>query len=156
MFAVATCESEVGMAFTWLKPYVHIDSSYTVNMPNNFVMRGYGTNRESDYRRIIADAEKNLKPIAEHIIARKKEHKSSPEVLRLLKSFVIAPLFRLSRSDRRFYADHNCVGCGKCEAICPISDIFIDKGRPVWLHKKCMQCCACINRCPVKAIQYGN
>lgn len=38
---------------------------------------------------------------------------------------------------------------------CPISDIRLKNGKPIWLRRKCMQCCACINRCPVSAIQYG-
>lgn len=156
VFAVATCESETGLAFSWLRPYIRIDSCYTVVMPNNFVVWGYGTNYESYHRRIIAASREKLGPMAEHILARKKDHKSTPGALPLLKSFIIAPLFRLSRSDRRFYADDKCVGCGKCEAVCPISDIRLVNGRPVWQHKKCMQCCACINRCPVRAIQYGN
>lgn len=78
------------------------------------------------------------------------------EVLRFTKSFVIAPVFRSTRSDRRFRADDGCTGCGTCERACPVSDISMEDGRPVWLHRGCMQCCACINRCPVRAIQYGD
>lgn len=156
VFAVATCESETGLAFLWLRPFVRFDSCYTVNMPNNFVVWGSAANREAYYRRVVEEAGAALDPIADSIIARKKEHKSTPGAFPLLKSFVIAPLFRLSRSDRRFYADDTCISCGKCAAVCPISDIRLENGKPVWQHKRCMQCCACINRCPVKAIQYGN
>lgn len=156
VFAVATCESETGFAFAWLRPYIRIHSRYSVVMPNNYVVWGYGTNNKAYHRRVIENARAALGPIAGSILARRKESKVSFTALPLLKSFVIAPLFRLSRSDRRFYADDKCIGCGKCEAVCPISDIRLVNGRPVWQHKKCMQCCACINRCPVKAIQYGN
>lgn len=78
------------------------------------------------------------------------------EVLRGTKSFVIAPVFRATRSDRKFRADGSCTGCGTCGRVCPVSDIEMRDGRPVWLHRGCMQCCACINRCPEHAIQYGD
>lgn len=156
VYAVATCESETGFAFAWLRPHVHINSRYSVIMPNNYVIWGYGTNNEAYHRRVIENAKVALRPIAESVLARRGENKVPFTAIPLLKSFVIAPLFRLSRSDRRFYADGNCIGCGKCEAVCPISDIRMENGKPVWRHKKCMHCCACINRCPVSAIQYGN
>jgi NAD-dependent dihydropyrimidine dehydrogenase PreA subunit len=35
-----------------------------------------------------------------------------------------------------------------------VQTIRMDDGRPVW-GKDCTQCLACINRCPVHAIQYG-
>lgn len=34
--------------------------------------------------------------------------------------------------------------------------IKLENGRPVWTKDECCKCSACINRCPVKAIQYGN
>ena len=33
--------------------------------------------------------------------------------------------------------------------------IEIKNGKPVWVHKKCQHCTACINRCPQRAIQFG-
>jgi ferredoxin len=54
-----------------------------------------------------------------------------------------------------FRADDRCVGCGKCAANCPSEAIRMEGGRPVWAKKKCLKCCACINRCSVSAIQYG-
>ncbi|WP_446897068.1 EFR1 family ferrodoxin [Clostridium sp. LBM24168] len=156
MYAVATCESETGFAFTWLKRHIRVDSCYSVRMPNNYVLLGFDIENEISQRRKIAAAKIELETIGDSILGRQKEKRILPGPLPLLTSFVIAPIFPLSRSYRKFHADGKCIGCGKCEAVCLISDIRMDKGRPAWQHKRCMQCCACINRCPVKAIQYGD
>lgn len=56
--------------------------------------------------------------------------------------------------DKPFTVHENCVGCGKCEKLCPMNNIIIRNGKPSW-NGKCMQCMACIGACPVKAIDYG-
>lgn len=155
VYAVATCQSEVGDAFLWLRPYLRMDARFAVCMPNNFVVWGYGKNQEGYNRSIILNALKALDPIAGAVNGKHHVRRLPPEAMRGLKTFGIAPLFRLTRSDRKFHVDEKCIGCGKCEALCPISNIRMQNGAPVWLHKHCMQCCACINRCPTQAIQYG-
>jgi ferredoxin/flavodoxin len=43
-----------------------------------------------------------------------------------------------------------CVKCGKCERICPVAAIDIDKGtvdRP-----RCIACLGCVNNCPEQAV----
>lgn len=54
----------------------------------------------------------------------------------------------------KFRADDKCVGCGKCAQLCPLNDISIVDGRPVW-GKNCTHCMACICHCPTGAIEYG-
>lgn len=56
--------------------------------------------------------------------------------------------------DKAFHTNDRCISCGQCEKICPMCDIRLQDGRPVW-GGKCMQCMACISICPVKAIDYG-
>jgi ferredoxin len=55
--------------------------------------------------------------------------------------------------DHGFKADENCSGCGTCEKICPVGDIKMEGGRPVWQHR-CTQCFACLQWCPNEAIQF--
>lgn len=43
---------------------------------------------------------------------------------------------------------------GHCEQICPTQTIRLQNGKPEWANT-CIQCCACIHRCPVQAIEYG-
>ena len=61
--------------------------------------------------------------------------------------------FKLSA--KGFFVDNSCIGCGKCEKLCPLNNIKLIDKKPVW-DKQCTHCMACIANCPVKAIQYGN
>lgn len=54
----------------------------------------------------------------------------------------------------KFYATDACVSCGKCAAVCPLGNIALTDGKPVW-GKNCTHCMACICRCPSRAIEYG-
>ena len=47
-----------------------------------------------------------------------------------------------------------CIGCGKCEKLCPLNNITLQNARPVW-GSNCTQCMACICYCPTRAIEYG-
>lgn len=48
--------------------------------------------------------------------------------------------------------DGKCVGCGKCQAVCPQKCIDIQKVPAVIDQNRCLHCGRCADRCPVKAI----
>jgi ferredoxin/flavodoxin len=56
--------------------------------------------------------------------------------------------------DEAFWADDGCNGCGICARICPVRNVEMVGGRPVWQHR-CEQCFACLQWCPEEAIQFG-
>jgi ferredoxin len=56
--------------------------------------------------------------------------------------------------DNAFQSDDKCSGCGTCARLCPVGDIELTDGRPVWRHN-CEQCFACLHWCPNAAIQFG-
>ncbi len=56
--------------------------------------------------------------------------------------------------DYGFKSDEKCISCGGCERICPVNNIKLSKGKPLWQHK-CEQCFACLQWCPKAAIQFG-
>ena len=63
--------------------------------------------------------------------------------------------FGYMQDGRAFHATGDCNGCGLCTEICPESNIRLgEDGRPVW-GRECVQCLACIHRCPRRAIEYG-
>ncbi len=56
-----------------------------------------------------------------------------------------------------FYTDDKCIGCGICEEICLAQKIKMRDKRPVWQKNVfCYMCYACINFCPVKAVQINS
>ena len=58
----------------------------------------------------------------------------------------------IAQIDRSFYTSDQCSGCGLCVKVCPVGNIGIEGGRPVW-RNHCENCLACHNWCPNKAIQ---
>lgn len=56
---------------------------------------------------------------------------------------------------KAFYATDKCNSCGKCVTACPLNNIRLAEGKPVWKNN-CTHCMACICGCPTKAIEYGN
>lgn len=56
--------------------------------------------------------------------------------------------------DHGFICDDKCTGCNICLMVCPVKNIIMADGRPVWQHQ-CEQCFACLQWCPKEAIQFG-
>ena len=53
-----------------------------------------------------------------------------------------------------FFATDVCIGCGACVEACPLNNIRLNNGKPIW-DKHCTHCMACICGCPTEAIEYG-
>ena len=69
---------------------------------------------------------------------------------------VVYPAFRCFVVGKQaFRATDACISCGLCARICPTGTIVMEQGKPHWKGKDCVQCTACIHRCPVRAIEYG-
>ena len=55
---------------------------------------------------------------------------------------------------KTFYTTGDCIGCGKCEALCPTHIIHMKSEKPYWDKGNCYMCLVCLNYCPKEAIQY--
>jgi len=72
---------------------------------------------------------------------------------------VFTAIYKMSFShvptmDTKFWFDDKCNACEICHKICPVGNIAMDAGKPIWNHR-CTQCFACLQWCPQEAIQYG-
>ncbi|MBQ8094139.1 MAG: EFR1 family ferrodoxin [Clostridia bacterium] len=62
--------------------------------------------------------------------------------------------YKLMVKDKAFSTTDACIGCGLCSSVCPLGNITLVNGKPLWNHH-CTHCMACINLCPKDAIEYG-
>lgn len=62
-------------------------------------------------------------------------------------------------TDKHFRVDADrCIGCGKCQKVCPTGNVGIGDDRlPHWSHDgSCLTCFACYHYCPERAISFGH
>jgi ferredoxin/flavodoxin len=59
------------------------------------------------------------------------------------------------RSGRHYSISSDCTSCGICADVCPVGNVILDGGAPRF-GGRCEQCLACIQFCPVRAINYKN
>lgn len=153
-FAVATCGSEAGHALKKLAKVFPLQSSYSLVMPNNYII-GADLDEEAIARAKIDAAEKELAVIAQEVAARRPVYRVTEGSMPVLKSGPVNFGFnRFARSTKAFYATDACNGCGRCAQNCPAGAIRLEAGKPVW-GTACYQCLRCLHECPQQAIQYG-
>lgn len=72
------------------------------------------------------------------------------------KSGITNKLFyKVTVTAKHFYVTDKCISCGKCAESCPLNNITITDGKPVW-GEACTHCMACICGCPTEAVEYAN
>lgn len=156
---VMTCGSEIGDADRYNrrlcqeKDLVCMGTAQIV-MPENFIAM-FNAPTVEEARRIVAKAE----PFIDRAIAAiRAGHMFSPPRKKLydrIASSAVNPVFYpLFVKANPFTASDVCIGCGKCEKLCPLNNITLQNARPVW-GTNCTQCMACICYCPTRAIEYG-
>lgn len=153
-FAVCTCGAEAGYAMKKLARVYPLDSSYSLVMPNNYIL-GEDVDDEQTARQKIDAAGQELHTIAREILQRKPVYRVEEGSHAGLKSGLVNFGFnRFARSTKAFFATDACNSCGLCERDCPADTITLVNGKPTW-SKQCYQCLRCIHQCPQRAIQYG-
>lgn len=153
-FGVCTCGGDAGLAMKQFSKWYPLCSSYSLLMPNNYII-GSDPDEESETRQKITAARGELERMAGEIRRQERVYRVHEGALAGVKSrFVNLGFNKFARSTKPFWAGEGCNGCGQCARNCPASAISLREGKPVWAQQ-CFQCLRCINECPQQAIQYG-
>ena len=156
---VMNCGSEIGNAEKYNarlcadKGFTYMGTAQVV-MPENYIAM-FDAPGEAEAKEIIAKADPVIDSIPEILKAGKSFPPPRNNMYDRFMSRIVNPLFyTFSVKTNAFKADEKCVGCGRCVKLCPLNNIRLENGRPIW-GKDCTHCMACISYCPTKAIEYG-
>lgn len=153
-FGVCTCGGDAGLTMKQFSKVYPLSSSYSLVMPNNYII-GSDTDNEGEIRQKITAARAELERMAQEIQKQEPVYRVHEGGLAGVKShFANFGFNKFARSAKPFFAEDRCNGCGLCMRNCPARAITLRDGKPVWAAQ-CFQCLRCINECPQQAIQYG-
>lgn len=156
---VMDCGGEIGNADKYnrrlaqQKRLVYMGTAQIV-MPENYIAM-FGAPQAAEARKIVEKAEP---AILNAITCIQAGHVFAAARKSLYDRFMSGPVnpifYRFFVKADAFRADNRCTGCGQCARKCPLNNIQIKDGKPVW-GKNCTHCMACICYCPMEAIEYG-
>lgn len=164
IFAVATrggspCNVFEHMDSLLNKKGKKLDSHFFIDMPNNFTHVAE-TPTEEDIKKLNVLALKKLETIKSIVDSKRKygEDKLNKSFFRKQILFPALSLIlkrtKYLNTDKKFYANSGCTGCGICAKVCLSSRIESNSGKPYWKNdSSCIFCFACLNYCPQQAIQ---
>ena len=135
------------------KKNIAVDALFAVRMVDNYIPM-FEIADEAKANEILSKAEPFIDKIIEQIANKDKGDFNSIKGPAYMTK-VLYPLYKLNAKTKKFYADNNCIACGKCAKECVCEAIEMTNGKPQWVKKECTQCLHCIHSCPVKAIQFG-
>lgn len=158
-YFVMTCGDDVGNAQKYnavlceKKNWIHKGTAKIV-MPENYIALFDAPDLETS-KRIVRAASRAIKKAGDYILQGGNLPKERITLKDKIKSGPVNILFyRFYVKAKKFCTKENCTGCGLCEVLCPMNNIKMKNGRPVW-GKSCTHCMACICGCPMEAIEYG-
>jgi ferredoxin len=155
---VMTCGDETGNAARYIRAlcdekgfeYMGLAS---VVMPENYVALFEVPDREQALE-IIRKAEPVIGAAAEKIKNSQPLPREKVGLIGRVYSTIVNPVFYpFVVHAKGFYTTDACTGCGRCAGLCPLNNIGMVSGKPVW-GDTCTHCMACICSCPAKAIEY--
>ena len=133
-----------------------LSACFSVQMPETYIgMAGFKLDTEENAQRKITEADAALSRLMPRLANKEQFSEMVVGGLAWLKTYLVNPGFnRSATDDSKYLSTEACIHCGKCVEVCPLKNITLDNGRPVW-HGNCTMCMGCYHHCPVNAIQYG-
>lgn len=160
-YLACTCGDSLGRApERWRRSLqregLRLDAAFGFVMPETYInMKGFNLDTPEREQWKIDTVTDRLPVVAEQI--RQRQHvvdvKRGP--VPRITTYLVNPFFyRWIITDKKFHVNDSCIGCGKCEKVCPLHNITLTQGRPQW-HRNCTNCMACYHYCPTNAIHFG-
>ena len=156
---VMTCGSEIGNAAKYNralcqeKQLTYMGTAQII-MPENYIAM-FNAPQAEEARQIVARAEPDIDRVISAIKTGQKFALPRNNLYDRFMSGPVNPIFySFFVKANAFTAGDACTGCGQCARFCPMNNITIQNGKPVW-GNNCTHCMACICRCPTEAIEYG-
>ena len=126
----------------------------SVKMPENYIAM-FDPPSYDEAQGIIRSAQFQVESAANHIKdLRQIEEPNSRSIAGCILSSANSLYYRFVVKDKHFSVSGSCISCGKCAELCPLANITLKEGKPVW-NGNCTHCMACIGACPSNAIDYG-
>jgi len=156
---VMTCGGEIGNADKYnrklcMEKELTCMGTAQIVMPENYIAM-FSAPQADAARKIVAKAEPD---IDQAIAAIQSSQPFAPTRSNPYDRFMSGPVnpifYKFCVKADAFTASDACIGCGQCAKRCPMNNVTIKGGKPVW-GKNCTHCMACICYCPVSAIEYG-
>ena len=156
---VMNCGSEIGNASKYnsiLANEKHLNYMGTkqILMPENYIAM-FNAPQLEEAKEIVEKAEIDIKETIKYIKEGKSFLKPRHNLYDCFMSGSVNSLFYhfFVKADA-FKVNNTCIGCNQCVKKCPLNNIQLIDGKPVW-GKNCTHCMACICYCPQEAIEYG-
>lgn len=161
VYFVMTCGGETANAIGHVKKLCKykgwdLQGFAEVVMPDNYIILFPGIDK-AKAKNIIEKAEPLINRISVEIHNGNRFSVTSQKgiVGKLESSGIMNSIFyTLLVHAKGFHVkETKCVSCGKCVELCPLNNIILTDGKPVW-GNHCTHCMACLHRCPTEAIEY--
>ena len=159
-FAVATMGGLAGGPHRQLRGILRergadLAAGWSVAMPGNYTPM-YGAPPEKKQQSAFLKAKERVKRIADAVRKGVRGHyEDSMQPFACLGAAMNRrAVEEFRKAGRKFHVDPTCTRCGLCAKVCQVGNILMKDGTPSWLDK-CEQCMACLQWCPVEAIQFG-
>jgi ferredoxin len=161
--AVVTMGGESGTTFNQLRSILRKNSldlhaAFRVKMPDNFFTAYENAVPDDKQKKKLDEASGRITEVVNHI--KNGDHIIEKDTS-FLKTWIWPGIWFAAGyysipwlAKKSFVVEQSCNGCGTCAEVCPVGNIIMTDGKPVW-SDHCELCLACRHWCPCKAIHFG-
>lgn len=159
IFFVMTCGGSIGNADKYLKSLcaskqMEYRGCFQIVMPENYIALFPAPDRREALE-IIDRAEGQIEEASRLIRQGSSFPKKEITWKDRISSGIVNDLYYPAIVHaKNFFVTDSCISCGHCVNVCPMNNIRLEAGKPVW-GAHCTHCMACICRCPKEAVEYG-